>query len=58
MQTQINRAINYAINDKLVPKIQSKVGRLPLRENNLVGGQGLCDRPDGSQTNIKPICLR
>ena len=32
MQTQVNRANNSAINDKVIPHLLSKLGRLPLRE--------------------------
>ena len=34
MQMQLNRAISPAINDEVIPTIQSLVESLPMRENN------------------------
>ena len=48
MQTQINRAISSAINDRVLSKIPNKMGNLPLDQNGTRTGASLDERGFGN----------
>ena len=44
MHAQINRAIGSAINDRVIPEIQSIFNNLPLREKDAGTGTSTCHK--------------